>query len=148
MLKCITRMPTPSTGDGTLSGSTARGAIPALCEIINSQPGEGPAFAGYKAGSSYQAKWPRIAAATVLWKIDPGNQLTLKTMMQTLEDRDETDNRLANAAVQSLESMGKSAVQALPLLEQLRKQNRSSYSVELVSKAIKTIARAPHQGKQ
>src|SRR5713101_972197 len=65
-------------------GPGARAAIPALKEIMRAGPGQGPAFDGYKAGSSYTAKWPQIAAAAVLWRIAPDDEDILPTLLHAL----------------------------------------------------------------
>src|SRR5271166_5081446 len=55
-------------------GPCADAAVPALKAIIRAGPGRGPAFDRYTANDGYTAKWPRIAAAAVLWHIAPDDE--------------------------------------------------------------------------
>jgi hypothetical protein len=120
-------------------GPGARAAIPALREIIRAGPGLGPAFEGYTAGDSYTAKWPRIAAAMVLWRITPEDEDILPTLLHVLNDREEPDERLRGAAIETLGDIGPRANAAVPGLLQVIKTDENGYYVEQATEALKKI---------
>jgi hypothetical protein len=120
-------------------GPAAGAAVPALKAIIRAGPGRGPAFDGYAAGDSYMAKWPRIAAATVLWRIAPEDEDILPALLDALNDREEPDKRLQTAAIQGLGAMGPRAGAAVPRLLEVIKTDDNSYRVEEAAEALKKI---------
>lgn len=120
-------------------GPSARPAVPALKAIIRAKPGQGPAFAGYKGGSSYTDKWPRIAAATILWRIAPEDEDILPPLLDELNDRKETDIRLRIAAIETLGAIGPRAQAAVPRLLEEIKTSDNGYCVEQATKALQKI---------
>jgi hypothetical protein len=120
-------------------GPGAEAAVPALKAIIRAEPGRGPAFAGYVASDSYTAKWPRIAAATVLARIAPGDEEILPALLQALHDREEPDKRLLCAALETLGGLGPRARAAVPGLLEILKAEPDDYSVMRAGETLKRI---------
>jgi hypothetical protein len=120
-------------------GPHAGAAVPALKAIIRAGPGRGPAFDGYEALTSYTAKWPRIAAATVLWRIAPDDEDILPTLLQALNDREEPDKRLQTASIQTLGDIGPRARAAVQQLLEVIKTDDNGYRVEKAVEALKKI---------
>jgi HEAT repeat protein len=120
-------------------GHSAEPAVPTLKAIIRAGPGRGPAFHGYVAHDGYTAKWPRIAAATVLLRIAPEDEDVLPTLLQALNDREEPDKRLQTAAVETLGAIGPRAQAAVPRLLEVIKTDENGYRVERAAEALKKI---------
>jgi HEAT repeat protein len=120
-------------------GSGAEAAVLALKAIIRAGPSRGPAFDGYAAHDSYTAKWPRIAAARVLWCIAPEEEDILLTLLHALNDWEEADKRLQTEAIKGLGDIGPRAKVAVPRLLEVIKTDDNGYRVEVAAEALKKI---------